>query len=64
LTELEGETECQEPIDSLYLDMNGIIHPCTHPSPNQGVPIPKTFEDMMDNIAKYIDLIMNKIKPR
>ena len=37
-------------IDNLYLDMNGIIHPCTHPPSNMGIPQPKNLQDMLENI--------------
>ena len=47
--------------DALYLDMNGIIHPCTHP---QGKPEPKTDVEMFNNIFEYLDKIMRIIKPQ
>lgn len=47
--------------DCLYLDMNGIIHPCCHPEQGEA---PKTEEDMMVKIYEYIDRIMNIVRPR
>ncbi len=47
--------------DALYLDMNGIIHPCTHPP---GKPEPKTDVEMFNNIFEYLDKIMLIIKPQ
>src|SRR5258707_10356409 len=48
-------------IDNLFLDMNGIIHPCCHP---QDKPAPKSEEEMMRAIFKYLDRIMAMVRPR
>ncbi|KAJ3829085.1 exoribonuclease 2 [Lentinula raphanica] len=47
--------------DNLYLDMNGIVHPCTHP---EGKPAPETEEEMMVEIFKYTERIVNMVRPR
>ncbi|OJA12735.1 hypothetical protein AZE42_05793 [Rhizopogon vesiculosus] len=47
--------------DNLYLDMNGIVHPCTHP---EGKPAPETEEEMMVEVFKYTNRVVNMIRPR
>lgn len=47
--------------DNLYLDMNGIVHPCTHP---EGKPPPENEQEMMLEIFKYTDRVVNMVRPR
>ena len=50
--------------DHLYLDMNGIIHGCTHPS-HMDVSDVLSERDMMFGIMHYLDRIITQIvKPR
>ncbi|GIC91739.1 5'-_3' exoribonculease Dhp1 [Aspergillus udagawae] len=50
-----------EEMDNLYLDMNGIVHPCTHP---EGKPPPANEQEMMVEIFKYTDRVVNMVRPR
>ena len=47
--------------DNLYLDMNGIVHPCSHPEDR---PPPATEEEMMLEIFKYTDRVVSMVRPR
>lgn len=50
-----------EELDNLYLDMNGIVHPCAHP---EDKPAPTDEEEMMLEIFKYTDRVVNMVRPR
>lgn len=47
--------------DNLYLDMNGIIHPCCHPEDR---PAPKNENEMMIAIFDMLDRLFNIVRPR
>jgi 5'-3' exoribonuclease 2 len=47
--------------DNLYLDMNNIVHPCAHPEDR---PAPKNQDEMMVEIFKYIERLVNMVRPR
>ncbi|TDZ29703.1 5'-3' exoribonuclease 2 [Colletotrichum spinosum] len=50
-----------EELDNLYLDMNGIVHPCSHPEDR---PPPRDEEEMMLEVFKYTDRVVNMVRPR
>lgn len=54
-------TEAPPEIDNLYLDMNGIIHNCTHANdPN----LKLTETEMVVRIFTYLDKLIHIMKPQ
>jgi 5'-3' exoribonuclease 2 len=47
--------------DNLYIDMNGIIHPCAHPEHG---PAPKTEPEMYLRVCQSMDRLVRAIRPR
>jgi 5'-3' exoribonuclease 2 len=56
-----GPNPNEEEFDNLYLDMNGIVHPCSHP---EDKPPPQDEEEMMTEIFKYTERVFNMVRPR
>ena len=56
-----SKLEEMPPIDNLYFDMNGIIHPCAHP---EGREPPSSLAEMFNNIFDYCDKLIRIIKPK
>ncbi|KAG9306851.1 hypothetical protein G9A89_005752 [Geosiphon pyriformis] len=64
-TEIPVDLSKQNPngteFDNLYLDMNGIVHPCCHP---ENKVAPATENEMMIEIFKYTERIIAMVRPR
>lgn len=48
-------------LDNLYLDMNGIVHPCSHP---ENKAPPETEDDMLLAVFEYTNRVLNMARPR
>ncbi|KAI5957393.1 RAT1 [Candida margitis] len=48
-------------VDNLYLDMNGIVHPCSHPEHKRP---PETEDEMFLDIFTYTDRVLMMARPR
>ena len=47
--------------DNLYIDMNGLIHPCSHPEDREA---PSSEAEMYVNVMKYVDRLVTAARPR
>jgi len=57
----ESKTQSEVPkIDNLYLDMNGIIHPCCNPPDGEK---PQSESQMFQNIFEYVEQLVRIVKP-
>lgn len=59
--DISGPNPNDEEFDNLYLDMNGIVHPCSHPEDG---PAPENEEEMMLAVFKYTERVVNMVRPR
>ena len=55
-------SSCGLPVDHLYLDMNGIIHQCSHN--NSGKVVSISFEQIFQNIVAEINRIITLVRPQ
>lgn len=58
----EGLSEKSMQVDNFYLDMNGIIHTCTHS--NNDKLIVYNEKDMFQKIFRYTDRLYKLVKPK
>ena len=59
--EAEGRDAVQI-CDHLYLDLNGIVHPCCHPEDGQEQP--KDEDEMLRRIEHHLDRLIELMRPR
>ncbi|KAK7198021.1 5'-3' exoribonuclease A [Novymonas esmeraldas] len=52
------------PVDNLYLDINGIIHNCTHPNDVDATRRSPTEKEMIQGMFTYLEKLFNAIQPR
>ena len=50
-------------VDDLYLDMNGIIHTCSHPN-DEDVSDKLSLKDMITGMFFYIDHMVQTVRPQ
>uniref|UniRef100_A0A3B3SMW4 Xrn1 N-terminal domain-containing protein n=1 Tax=Paramormyrops kingsleyae TaxID=1676925 RepID=A0A3B3SMW4_9TELE len=62
LSEVVKEHQIPE-FDNLYLDMNGIIHQCSHPN-DEDVHFRISEEKIFADIFHYLEVLFRIIKPR
>ena len=64
INQILSDTSLLPEFDNFYLDMNGIIHACTHPNDN-GTSSSLSLREMMLAIFRYIDRMVTEIvKPK
>ncbi|QLQ82024.1 hypothetical protein HG537_0G02780 [Torulaspora globosa] len=56
-----GSPNANGELDNLYLDMNGIVHPCSHP---ENKPPPETEDEMLLAVFEYTNRVLNMARPR
>lgn len=59
--DLSGPNPNGVEFDNLYIDMNGVIHPCSHPEDR---PAPRNEEEIFECIFDALDRMMNIVRPR
>lgn len=59
--DLQEPNPNQFEFDNLYIDMNGLIHPCSHPEDRDA---PSTEEEMYINVTYYLDRLVAAVRPR
>ncbi|XP_066597922.1 5'-3' exoribonuclease 1 isoform X2 [Prorops nasuta] len=62
LSEIVLEYQIPE-FDNFYLDVNGIVHGCSHPNDND-IHFEITEEDIFKNIFHYIEILFRLIQPQ
>ena len=63
--EANAKEESRDPVqwcDHLYLDLNGIVHPCCHPE--DGQPLPRDEDEMLTRVEAHLDRLMELMRPR
>lgn len=63
ISQLIAENRIPE-FDNLYLDMNGIIHNCTHNNADSATKARLSEDEMFIKIFNYIEFLFGKIKPQ